>query len=43
MTFKIESLQGDNVILEAQAADYAKVVVELETTRTKRKLLNKKP
>ncbi|XAR67664.1 hypothetical protein NMG60_11002511 [Bertholletia excelsa] len=39
---KIESLQAENRRLEAQLADYAKVVSELEAARTTIKLLKKK-
>ncbi|KAL3840844.1 hypothetical protein ACJIZ3_025435 [Penstemon smallii] len=39
---KIESLQSDNRRLEAQVADYAKVVTELEAAKAKIKLLRKK-
>lgn len=39
---KIESLQADNRRLEAQVADYAKVVSDLEVARAKIKLLKKK-
>ncbi|XP_058180857.1 protein CHUP1, chloroplastic [Rhododendron vialii] len=41
-SLKIESLQADNRRLEAQVADYAKVVGELEAARAKVKLLRKK-
>ncbi|KAF3450669.1 hypothetical protein FNV43_RR06758 [Rhamnella rubrinervis] len=41
-TLKIESLQADNRRLEAQVADHAKVVAELEAARSKIKLLKKK-
>lgn len=41
-TLKIESLQTDNRRLEAQVADHAKVVTELEAARAKIKLLKKK-
>ncbi|XP_057978214.1 protein CHUP1, chloroplastic [Malania oleifera] len=41
-TLKIESLQADNRRLEAQVADYAKVVAELEAARAKIKFLKKK-
>ncbi|KAL0319325.1 UNVERIFIED_CONTAM: protein CHUP1, chloroplastic [Sesamum angustifolium] len=39
---KIESLQADNRLLQAQVADYAKVVAELEAAKAKIKLLRKK-
>ncbi|XP_073125808.1 protein CHUP1, chloroplastic-like [Henckelia pumila] len=39
---KIESLLSDNTRLEAQVADYAKVVTELETAKAKIKILRKK-
>ncbi|KAK6125123.1 hypothetical protein DH2020_041136 [Rehmannia glutinosa] len=39
---KIESLQSDNRRLEAQVADYEKVVTELEAAKAKIKLLRKK-
>ncbi|KAL6585105.1 hypothetical protein OROMI_004394 [Orobanche minor] len=39
---KIESLQSDNRILEAQLADYEKVVTELGDAKAKIKLLRKK-
>lgn len=39
---KIESLQTDNRRLEAQMADYKKVVADLEAARTKIKMLKKK-
>ncbi|KAK4427268.1 protein CHUP1, chloroplastic [Sesamum alatum] len=39
---KIESLQADNRRLQAQVADYAKVVAELEAAKAKIKLLRKK-
>lgn len=41
-TLKIESLQSDNRRLEAQAADNAKIMAELETARSKIKLLKRK-
>ncbi|XP_048331440.2 protein CHUP1, chloroplastic [Ziziphus jujuba] len=41
-TLKIESLQAENRRLEAQVADHAKVVSELEAARAKIKLLKKK-
>ncbi|XP_059640680.1 protein CHUP1, chloroplastic-like isoform X1 [Cornus florida] len=41
-TLKIESLQADNRRLEAQVADYAEVMAELETAKAKIKLLNRK-
>jgi hypothetical protein len=41
-TLKIESLRADNRRLEAQVADHAKVVGELEAARAKVKLLKKK-
>ncbi|KAI8559316.1 hypothetical protein RHMOL_Rhmol04G0162700 [Rhododendron molle] len=41
-SLKIEPLQADNRRLEAQVADYAKVVGELEAVRAKVKLLRKK-
>ncbi|XP_043718662.1 protein CHUP1, chloroplastic-like [Telopea speciosissima] len=41
-TLKIESLQAENQRLEAQAADYAKVVADLESARTKIKMLKRK-
>ncbi|KAG8380041.1 hypothetical protein BUALT_Bualt07G0152300 [Buddleja alternifolia] len=41
-TLKIESLQSDKRRLEAQVADYAKVVTELEAAKAKIKLLRKK-
>ncbi|KAF8025657.1 hypothetical protein BT93_F2483 [Corymbia citriodora subsp. variegata] len=41
-TLKIESLQADNRRLEAQVADHAKVVAELDNARSKIKLLKKK-
>lgn len=39
---KIKSLQADNMRLERQVADYAKVVTDLEAARTKIKMLKKK-
>ncbi|KAM7471794.1 hypothetical protein LguiA_009977 [Lonicera macranthoides] len=39
---KIKSLQADNMRLERQVADYAKVVTDLEAARTKIKVLKKK-
>ena len=39
---KVETLQSENRRLEAQLADHAKVVAELETAKTKVKLLKKK-
>ncbi|GAV75930.1 hypothetical protein CFOL_v3_19406 [Cephalotus follicularis] len=42
LSLKIESLQSDNRRLEAQVADNAKVVSELEAARSKIKLLKKK-
>ncbi|KAI3463309.1 hypothetical protein Pfo_019972 [Paulownia fortunei] len=39
---KIESLLSDNRRLEAQVADYANVVTELEAAKAKKKLLRKK-
>lgn len=41
-TLKIESLEAENRRLEAQVADHAKVVGELEATRAKIKILKKK-
>ncbi|KAK6284454.1 hypothetical protein POUND7_003406 [Theobroma cacao] len=41
-TLKIESLQSENRRLESQVADHAKVVAELETARSRIKLLKKK-
>ncbi|GAB2293451.1 hypothetical protein Dimus_027651 [Dionaea muscipula] len=41
-SLKIESLLADNKRLEAQVADYAKVVAELEAAKGKIKLLRKK-
>ncbi|PQQ05871.1 polyadenylate-binding protein 4-like isoform X1 [Prunus yedoensis var. nudiflora] len=41
-TLKIESLEAENRRLEAQVADHAKVVAELEATRAKIKILKKK-
>ncbi|XP_052180522.1 protein CHUP1, chloroplastic isoform X2 [Diospyros lotus] len=41
-TLKIEALHRDNRRLEAQVADYVKVVAELEAARTKIKMLKKK-
>ncbi|XVF86725.1 hypothetical protein PTKIN_Ptkin18bG0065100 [Pterospermum kingtungense] len=41
-TLKIESLQSDNQRLESQVADHTKVVAELETARSRIKLLKKK-
>lgn len=42
LNLKIESLQADNRRLEAQVADHAKTVSELEAAKTKIKLLKKK-
>lgn len=39
---KVENLQSENRRLEAQVADHAKLLVELETAKTKVKLLKKK-
>ncbi|WRX26389.1 hypothetical protein QQP08_018876 [Theobroma cacao] len=41
-TLKIESLQSENRRLESQVTDHAKVVAELETARSRIKLLKKK-
>ncbi|XVE52002.1 hypothetical protein DITRI_Ditri02bG0085400 [Diplodiscus trichospermus] len=41
-TLKIESLQSENQRLEGQVADHTKVVAELETARSRIKLLKKK-
>ncbi|KAA8541728.1 hypothetical protein F0562_022880 [Nyssa sinensis] len=41
-TLKIESLQSENRRLEAQLADYSKVVADLDAARAKIKLLRKK-
>ncbi|KAF9616009.1 hypothetical protein IFM89_027948 [Coptis chinensis] len=41
-TLKIESLQADKKRLEAQVADHSKVLAELESVRTKLKMLKKK-
>ncbi|KAI3860080.1 hypothetical protein MKX03_033780 [Papaver bracteatum] len=41
-TLKIESLQGDNQRLEAQVADYSRVLAELEAARAKIKMLKRK-
>ncbi|XP_022724778.1 protein CHUP1, chloroplastic-like isoform X2 [Durio zibethinus] len=41
-TLKIESLQSENQRLEGQVADHAKVVAELESARSRIKLLKKK-
>lgn len=41
-TLKIESLQADNRRLEAQVADHAKVVAELDNATSRIKLLKKK-
>ncbi|XP_042513923.1 protein CHUP1, chloroplastic-like isoform X2 [Macadamia integrifolia] len=41
-TLKIKSLQAENQRLEAQVADHAKLVAELETARAKIKMLKKK-
>ncbi|KAI3865934.1 hypothetical protein MKW92_032962 [Papaver armeniacum] len=41
-TLKIESLQGDNQRLEAQVADYSRVLAELEAARAKIKMLSGK-
>ena len=42
LNLKIESLQADNRRLEAQVADHAKTLSELEAAKTKIKLLKKK-
>ncbi|XP_031267705.1 protein CHUP1, chloroplastic isoform X1 [Pistacia vera] len=42
LTLKIESLQANNRRLEAQVADYEKIVAELEAARSKIKVLKKK-
>ncbi|GAB4850359.1 hypothetical protein Ancab_029661 [Ancistrocladus abbreviatus] len=41
-SIKIESLQADNRRLEAQAADYSKVMAELDAAKAKIKMLKKK-
>ncbi|OVA14458.1 hypothetical protein BVC80_1361g10 [Macleaya cordata] len=41
-TLKIESLQADNQRLEAQVADYSRVMAELESARAKIKMLKRK-
>ncbi|XP_042516666.1 protein CHUP1, chloroplastic-like [Macadamia integrifolia] len=41
-TLKIESLQAENQRLEAQVADYTKVVADLESARAKIKMLKRK-
>ncbi|KAF5741642.1 Actin binding family protein putative isoform 1 [Tripterygium wilfordii] len=41
-TLKVESLQADNRRLQAQVADHAKVVSELDAARVKIKMLKKK-
>ncbi|OWM77096.1 protein CHUP1, chloroplastic [Punica granatum] len=42
LCLKIESLQADNRRLEAQVADHAKVVADLEAARSKIRMLKKK-